>query len=322
VAAGAIGLAAAGLLGGCSAQSWAATETESTDFALTGTDVTITTGSGDLVITPGNVDRVQVTRKVKGAEAQWELKAGLVSADGGTTDLIELRHNCKTTIGNCAVSYEVTVPTGVTVHLSTDSGNVDASGFADGLAIKTTHGDIAVSHLTCAVGIITDSGNADLDDIQGNVEATATTGDMVINNVAADHVTVSTTSGNVTLNSVQADVAVTTTTGDISGTDVTGDSFAAVATSGNVTTSGLGAATVAAGTTTGDINLTLTSVPSTLAVKSDTSTITLAVPQANYAVDLDSPHGDVTSAIPNTAGASNTITASSDSGDISLHWAG
>ncbi|MDR1824800.1 MAG: DUF4097 family beta strand repeat-containing protein [Bifidobacteriaceae bacterium] len=280
--AAALAVAGAGLLAGCGTVSLRGVDPESTDFELSGTDVTITSANSDMTVVPGDVGRVQVTRWVRGGDPSWEITHDMALDGGGATDLIELRVDCHI-LQNCLARYEITVPRGVTVRLASDNGDLTASGFADGLAVKSDNGDLDLSNLTCAVGIETDNGDIELRNVTGNVTVSTDNGSLNANRISSDQFTV---------DSDNADVEV----------------------------SGLAAQVVRLTTQNGDLDVVMDEVPREVTVESKNADLDLAVPHGDYEVSIEKDHGDSDSQVKSTSGASNTITIVTENGDIDLSY--
>ena len=89
---------------------------------------------------------------------------------------------------------------------------------------------------------------------------------------------------------------------------------------GTISVTGLAAADVVAGNNSGDISLTFTKVPRQVNVTDSFGNITLVLPagSATYRVATRNSFGSTTVSVPRSPTAKNVITASNNSGDITI----
>jgi hypothetical protein len=80
----------------------------------------------------------------------------------------------------CAkIEYEVTVPAGVALRITTLSGDVDASDLGGALTIKSVSGDLHLSALTGPVNVRSVSGDVKINQVSGSaIEAASVSGDV------------------------------------------------------------------------------------------------------------------------------------------------
>ena len=80
----------------------------------------------------------------------------------------------------CAkIEYEVTVPAGVALRITTLSGDVDVSELGGALTIKSVSGDLRLSALSGPVNVRSVSGDVKLNQVNGSaIEATSVSGDV------------------------------------------------------------------------------------------------------------------------------------------------
>ena len=80
----------------------------------------------------------------------------------------------------CAkIEYEVTVPAGVALRITTLSGDVDVSELGGALTIKSVSGDLRLSALSGPVNVRSVSGDVKLNQVSGSaIEATSVSGDV------------------------------------------------------------------------------------------------------------------------------------------------
>jgi hypothetical protein len=80
----------------------------------------------------------------------------------------------------CAkIDYEVTMPTGAALRISTLSGDIDLSGLGGAITAKTVSGDLLLSSLTGPLNVRSVSGDVKLNQVGGNaIEAVSISGDV------------------------------------------------------------------------------------------------------------------------------------------------
>lgn len=195
---------------------------------------------------------------------------------------LALDPQCRVPAGACSLNLGITVPAGLPVNVSDSFGDLDASGLQGTVALSDNSGDLTVSGLT---------GNVHLAGTFGTITASGLAGSLWLDN----------------------------NSGDIRAAGITGDtrlqdSF------GTIAVTGLAAADVVARNNSGDISLTFTKVPRQVTVTDSFGNITLVLPpgSATYRVATRNPFGVTTVSVPQSPTARNVITASNNSGDITI----
>ena len=197
-------------------------------------------------------------------------------------DGLSLDPRCNVPGGTCSLHFGVTVPAGLPVRVSSAFGELDARGLYGTVALADTTGDMSVSQL---------SGTVQVTDGFGTIAASGLSGRIQLDN----------------------------NSGDIHAAGVTGDtrlqdSF------GTISVTGLSAADVVASNNSGDISLTFTKVPQRVNVTDSFGNITLVLPAgpATYRVQTRNSFGSTIVSVPQSPSARNVITASDNSGDITI----
>lgn len=195
---------------------------------------------------------------------------------------LNLNAQCQAPIGNCSLRLAITAPAGLPVAVADSFGHLVARALDGTVALSDNSGDLDATSLT---------GDIRLDDAFGNISAAGLRGSIQLDN----------------------------NSGDISAAGVTGDtrlrdSF------GNITVTGLAAADVVASNQSGDITLTFTKVPQRVDVTNSFGNIILILPAGRtaYRVDARTSFGSRTVSVPQAAPAPNVITATNNSGDITI----
>ncbi|WIM97750.1 DUF4097 family beta strand repeat-containing protein [Actinoplanes oblitus] len=148
------------------------------------TDIVLDGGSGDVLVTTGNVTETTIKRVVRGGNG-----SSTTYALSGTT--LTLPTSCGL---DCRISYEVRAPTGVKVRGKVNSGDLSLT-------------DVG------AVDVTLTSGDVRVDGATGPVRVKATSGDMDITRAAG--VTVEATSGNIAAREITGPVDARVTSGDL-----------------------------------------------------------------------------------------------------------
>ncbi|WP_030491792.1 DUF4097 family beta strand repeat-containing protein [Micromonospora chokoriensis] len=196
------------VLAGCDNLSFRRLDYDNTE-AVRITTVRVSGGSGDVVLRgTGPASEVRIKRVVRyqGGEpdnVRYEIKGSELVLD--------------TDCGNrCSISYEVTVPEGVTVQGDTGSGDVELSrvgpvqlqvgsgdvrisGASGALAVETRSGNIEVSEATAGVRLRASSGDITARRLSGTVDAEASSGNVNVELDQPASARVHASSGDVTL---------------------------------------------------------------------------------------------------------------------------
>jgi Putative adhesin len=195
---------------------------------------------------------------------------------------LNLNPQCHVPAGNCSLNLGLTVPAGLPVSISESFGTLDARGLRGPVVLWDSSGDLTASRLT---------GNVHLSDNFGAITASGLAGSIRLDNNSGD---------------IQAD--------GVTGDTRLQDSF------GTISVTGLAAADVVARNSSGDISLTFTKVPRQVTVTDSFGNITLVLPAGatSYRVATRNSFGSTTVSVPRSATARNVITASNNSGDITI----
>jgi hypothetical protein len=236
----------------------------------------VTTVNAGTRVTAGQGSRIRVRGYLSGSMARpifghQQTPAGLI-----------LNPRCRAPVGDCSLSFTVTVPAGAPVRVRDSFGNLAAGPLRGTVALSDISGDLAASRL---------AGNLRLADAYGNIQASGLSGTIrVVNN-----------SGDIDAAGVTGDVQLT-------------DGF------GNITVDGLAAGHVSCHTQSGDITLTFTKVPKLVDVSDSNGNITLRLPPgpARYRVSTNNSYGNTSVTVPKSSTAAHVITATNNSGDITI----
>jgi hypothetical protein len=195
---------------------------------------------------------------------------------------LALDPQCRVPTGTCTLDFGLTVPAGLPVGVSDTFGTVDASGLRGTVALSDNSGDLTASRLT---------GTLNLSDSFGTISASRLTGSIRLFN----------NSGDIRAAGVVGDTRLQ-------------DSF------GTISVTGLAAADVVASNNSGDITLRFTKVPRRVDVTDSFGNITLVLPAGStaYRVQTRNSFGSTTVSVRRSLSARDVITASNNSGDITI----
>ncbi len=126
-------------------------------------------------------------------------------------------------------------------------------------------------------------------------------------------------SGSVTIQRLAGPVSVTASSGNVLLVSLPG-ALDVHADSGDITGAGLTAPSVLAESNSGDITLTFTRVPRSVRVSADSGTIRIVLPPgaASYRISDHSGSGGISVRVPENPASQNVISASTNSGDITI----
>ena len=195
---------------------------------------------------------------------------------------LALDPQCGAPAGTCSLDLGVMVPAGLPVSVSDSFGELDASGLDGTISLSDNSGDLTASRLT------------------GNVHLAGTFGTLTASGLA----------GSLRLDNNSGDIRAAGLTGDTR----LQDSF------GNISVTGVAADDVVARNNSGDISLTFTRVPRQVTVTDSFGNITLVLPpgSATYHVTTRNSFGSTAVSVPQSPTARNVITASNNSGNITI----
>ena len=169
------------------------------------TAIELTGHSGGVSVTALPISETRITRVV-----QRSTDPGQSYRFEGT--VLHLDTSCGP---DCTVSYQVDVPSGVSVTGRLDSGDISLDGVT-AADVAVNSGDIAIKGTTGTVKAMATSGTITASDTRGPVTLQATSGDLHGENLAGGPVDVRVTSGDVDLSlAVATSVRAETTSGDI-----------------------------------------------------------------------------------------------------------
>jgi DUF4097 and DUF4098 domain-containing protein YvlB len=164
--------------------------------------VSLSVGSGEIVVRSWNRDQVQVRARSERSTIRMDATAARLSLDlsrprGGDT------------------RFEVTVPIGVRVSARATNGDISITGTQGGVEARTQSGDVNVEDVAEMVDLGSLSGDITARGLKGNIDVSAVSGDVSLTDVTGD-VEANSVSGDIDLRNVVARyVRAKSTSGDI-----------------------------------------------------------------------------------------------------------
>lgn len=162
------------------------------------TEIQLDGGSGDLTVTPGEKDKLEIHRTVS-YQGRHRPTTPAYQIDGG---VLRLNTRCG---NNCSVSYQIQAPEGVKVDGKSGSGDIRLTGVST-VDLSVGSGDIAVTRATAAasgaptkVSVRTGSGDLKLDGIAADLTAHTSSGDIKASGIRAPSTDLNTASGDITV---------------------------------------------------------------------------------------------------------------------------
>ncbi|MFI6576106.1 DUF4097 family beta strand repeat-containing protein [Nocardiopsis sp. NPDC050513] len=251
---------------------------------------------GDVTVSAGPGDEVVLERTTRSGPFR-EPEDDVEQEDGGT--FVEAECEGLWFLGgDCAVDYDVTVPEGTEVAVSTVSGRIRVENVDGRLDLSSTSGDVVVSGNVGDVAASSTSGGVELSGVEGSVEAETTSGGVLASG-AGESLSAQSVSGAV----------------DVSG--FTARSVEAASTSGTVVVGG-GFASAEVSTTSGSVEVATEDAFDRLSVDSTSGAVRVRVPDGVYAVTGESTSGGRDIGVDTSSDAEARIDVNTVSGSVSV----
>lgn len=268
--------------------------------------LTVDDAAGDVVVTGGDVDTVEVKVVMTAydstqARADEEVKTikYVIEQKGNTITLkYELPKSMNFNNNINTVDFIVTVPTETTVEVDNSFGIVDVSDVKGNVDINGDFGDVSAENIEGALVIESSSGTIDIKSVnadESNVKVDADFGDITLEKVGGKDISVTSNSGTITFTDVRA----------------VGDVFIQ-SDFGNTTYENGSAESLSLDTNSGKTSVTKVNVRKELSVQNDFGDIELTQALAG-SYDLHTNSGEIT-----IDGAKGSVKAYTDFGNIDI----
>ena len=224
----------------------------------------------------------------------------------------------------CDVSFAVTVPSGVTVTVSTEGGSVTVSGVA-GANVDSGNGPVRATKISGPLTVSTGGGSLLLDGLAGPLDADTGDGPLIAQGIASANAMVTTDGGDARIAFSAAPhpgiVTVSTDGGSLQ-LDGLADPLRADTGGGPLTVQGIASANATVSTDGGDARMTFSAAPDSVTINTDGGSAELAVPGGPYALTADSDGGPQSVGIATDPAAHRLITVISGGGPLLIGAAG
>lgn len=268
--------------------------------------LTVDSAAGDVVVTGGDVDTVEVKVVMTAydstqARADEEVKTikYVIEQTGNTITLkYELPKSMNFNNNINTVDFIVTVPTETTVEIDNSSGIVDVSDVKGNVGIDGDFGDVTVENIEGALAIASSGGTIDVKSVnadESDIKVDADFGDITLEKVSGKDISVTSSSGTINFTDVRA-------AGDV----LIRSDF------GNTTYENGSAESLSLDTNSGKTTVTKVNVRKELSVQNDFGDIELTQALAG-SYDLHTNSGEIT-----IDGAKGSLKASTDFGNIDI----
>ena len=182
--------------------------------------LSVTTGSGDVHVTPGGDGSVVVHARVRAhgwSDADQRVKEVVDNPPiEQTGNVIRIGRKEENHWGhNVSIDYEITTPRQTGVNLNSGSGNINANGFTGDFKVGSGSGDLTVDNMQGNGTASTGSGTIHLKDLSGAAKVDTGSGDIEVSQRTRAEVQARTGSGSIRISGAQDMVRAHTGSGDV-----------------------------------------------------------------------------------------------------------
>ena len=274
--------------------------------ATAGGLLTVDADGADVTVAGGDSDKVVVHITVEAA--QKELDALKLSAEqnaGGVTVELKRPESRWFNFGSWSMDarIQVTVPKRYRVEMKTSGGDLSVSHLEGDATGKTSGGDVAMTDVTGQVRMRTSGGDMKIDHIKGDVLMVTSGGDIVAKTIIGG-LDVETSGGSVQFDSIDGPAKARSSSGDIVANSVHGN-IDADTSGGDVRLLRIDGK-IRAETSGGNVHCELVGANRGISASTSGGNISLQVPKDITAtLDASSSGGKVTSELPVTTTSAN-----------------
>ena len=167
--------------------------------------------SGDVIISKGNIDEVNV--KISGSD---ELKDNAEFVIISDNDGVNIKSEAKKKNHSGGFNYEITVPSNFNLKVATTGGDIKVTGISGTHKITTSGGDISIADCKGELRSITSGGDINIKSHDGDLKAVTSGGNIIIK-TSNGEVEASTSGGDIETEytGTNKGIKLTTTGGDI-----------------------------------------------------------------------------------------------------------
>lgn len=199
---------------------------DKTVSVTSGANISVSTGSGYIKVTPGSDNQVHVVAHLRaghgwgsgGSDTEGRIQQIIAHPpieQEGNNVTIGNHHGNSDLFKNITIDYDVTTPKSVTLRASTGSGSVDVSDIDGTVTATSGSGDIHAENLGAVTKLQTGSGSIRANGIRGGSNLQSGSGDIELHQTAPGDVHAQTGSGSVRLHGTNGTLHAGTGSGDI-----------------------------------------------------------------------------------------------------------
>lgn len=146
--------------------------------------VAIDATEGDVTVRGWDSDKVELVTK----RTAWsgDDLGRLGSTVDAQSDHISVSENAPFSCNGCGMSFELRVPTGAHVTISTASGDVDVRGIGGPVRVDASSGDVEIHQIGGQVFARTTSGDISVSSIASSLDAYSSSGDIEAKDLTTD----------------------------------------------------------------------------------------------------------------------------------------
>ena len=161
------------------------TQTETKTYDVdSDAQIAVDASEADVTVKGWNSDKVElVTKKTAWSSDDF---ANMNTTVDATADHVSISENAVSNCVNCGFSYELRVPTGAHVTVSTASGDVDIRGIAGPVHVDASSGDLEIHEIGGQVYAKTQSGDINISNVASSVAAYDSSGDIDAKGLTSD----------------------------------------------------------------------------------------------------------------------------------------
>ena len=190
-------------------------------------EVTISTGSGYIHVSPGSDSQLHVIGHVHANRGWFDNNSNMdaqvkevaanppIHQNGNSIKIGEESHGFENLYRNISIDYDITLPKASTLKAGTGSGDMQIHDLDSGVSASSGSGDIKVQNIGANSKLETGSGSIDANGVRGAVYLETGSGDIRVQQTAAGDVKAQTGSGSIRANGVAGGLKAGTGSGNI-----------------------------------------------------------------------------------------------------------
>jgi DUF4097 and DUF4098 domain-containing protein YvlB len=161
------------------------TQTDTKTYEVAGdAQIAVDATEADVTVRGWSADKVELVTK-RSAWSSDDLSRLTTTVDA-QSDHVSVSEDAPLRCDNCGISYELRVPAGAHVTISTASGDVDVRGIGGPVRVDASSGDVEIHQIGGQVFARTTSGDISVSDLASALEAYSSSGDIQAKDLTTD----------------------------------------------------------------------------------------------------------------------------------------